>query len=281
MTKIPEKDSLVEEVWRSYMTTGKAPDHVPQPWYQSPALKRFIRQVPEDPRCHYCHYPFEGIGGKLIRAVLGIERSRLNPHMCNLCEKFAEEYQGGTEIEMALLFADVRGSTALAEKMSAIEFSRLIDRFYRVTTHAVFHAGGMVEKLVGDEVTAFFVPAFSGPDYPHVAVDVGREILRVTGHTDPQGPWIPVGVGVHFGRAFVGAVGQKASSVDIVILGDNVNVAARLAGVAKAGELVISEAAREAAGLDNGGLEHRRFDLKGKEEAVEAWVYGGRGLDAS
>lgn len=75
-------------------------------------------------------------------------------------------------------------------------------------------------------------------------------------------------------------VGQKGANLDIVVLGDNVNVAARLAGVAKAGELVISEAAREAAGLDSTGLEHRWFDQKGKEEAVEAWIYGGRHVDA-
>lgn len=274
MSDPSENNPIVEEVWRTYMTTGNAPDYVPQPWYQSPVLKRFVRQLPDDPRCHYCHYPFEGVGGKLVKAVLGIERSRLNPHMCNICEKFAEEYQGGTEMDMALLFADVRGSTALAEKMTAYEFSQLIDRFYRVTTHAIFHAGGMVEKLVGDEVTAFFVPAFSKPNPAWVAAEVSREILRATGHDDPDGPWVPAGVGVHYGPAYVGTVGEKGSNLDIVILGDNVNIASRLAGVAKAGELVISEALRAAAGLESKGMEHRWFDLKGKEEPVEGWVSG-------
>lgn len=274
MSKLPEQDPRIEEIWRTYMTTGKAPDYVPQPWYQAPSLKRFVRQVPEDPRCHYCHYPFEGVGGKLAKAVLGIERSRLNPHMCNICERFAEDYQGGTEMEMTLLFADVRGSTALAEKMSALEFSQLIDRFYRETTHAIFHAGGMVEKLVGDEVTAFFVPAFSGPNHARTAVEVGKAILQATGHGDQEGPWIPVGVGVHTGLAYVGTVGERGSNLDIVVLGDNVNVAARLAGVAGAGELVMSEATRAAAALDSAEMAHRWFDLKGKEEAVEGWVYG-------
>lgn len=276
MSDTPDKDSRIEEIWRTYMTTGKAPDYVPQPWHQSPAFRRFMRRVPDDPRCHYCHYPFEGVGGKLAKAVLGIERSRLNPHMCNICERFAEQFQGGTEMEMSLLFADVRGSTALAEKMSAIEFSQLIDRFYRATTHAIFHAGGMVEKLVGDEVTAFFVPAFSGPNHARTAVEVGIAILRATGHGDQEGPWIPVGVGIHFGRAYVGTVGQKGSNIDIVVLGDNVNVAARLASQAGAGELVISEAARAAAAMDHAGMDHRWFDLKGKEDPVEGWVYSGR-----
>lgn len=274
MSKHPEQDPRVEEVWRTYLTTGRAPDYVSQPWHQSPLLKRFVRQVPDDPRCQYCHYPFEGVGGKLAKVAFGIERSRLNPHMCNECERFAEEFQGGTEMDLSLLFADVRGSTSLAEKMSAYEFSQLIDRFYRVTTHAIFHAGGMVEKLVGDEVTAFFVPAFSGQNHARVAVEVGREILRETGHTSPNGPWVPTGVGVHFGRAYVGTVGQKGSNLDIVVLGDNVNIAARLASVAKAGELVMSEAIRAVAGLESAGLKHHWYDLKGREEPVEGWVTG-------
>lgn len=276
MSESPEQDPRIDEIWRTYMTTGRAPDYVPQPWYQSPLLKRFVRKVPEDPRCHYCHYPFAGIGGRLAKAVLGIERSRLNPHMCNICERFAENYQGGTEMEMSLLFADVRGSTSLAEKMSAYEFSQLIDRFYRAATHAIFSAGGMVEKLVGDEVTAFFVPAFAGPNHAEVAVEIGRHILQATGHTKAGQPWVPVGVGVHTGVAYVGTVGQKGANLDIVVLGDNVNVAARLASVAKTGELVMSEPARAAADLDSAGMDHRWFELKGKEEAVEGWVYSGR-----
>jgi adenylate cyclase len=272
MSEHPEQDPRIDEIWRTYMTTGRAPDYVPQPWYQSPVLKRFVRQVPDDPRCHYCHYPFAGIGGKLAKAVLGIERSRLNPHMCNICERFAEAYQGGTEMEMSLLFADVRGSTGLAEKMSAYEFSQLIDRFYGAATHAIFSAGGMVEKLVGDEVTAFFVPAFAGPNHAQVAVEVGRDIVQATGHTKTGQPWVPVGVGIHTGVAYVGTVGQKGANLDIVVLGDNVNVAARLAGVAGAGEIVISETVRAVAGLDSAGMEHRWFDLKGKGEPVEGWI---------
>lgn len=274
----PEKDPRVEEIWRAYLTTGRAPDFVSQPWHQSASLKRFVRRVPDDPRCQYCHYPFEGLGGKVARALFGIERSRLNPHMCNDCERFAEEFQGGAEMQVSLLFADVRGSTSLAEKMSAYDFSRLIARFYHVTTRAIYNHGGMVEKLIGDEVTAFFVPAFAGTNHAKTAVTVGREILRATGHESREGPWIPVGVGVHTGEAFIGTVGQKGSNLDIVVLGDNVNIAARFAGVARAGEIVMSEAVRLAAGLETAGMEHRHLELKGKEDLVEAWVSGARSV---
>lgn len=281
----PDQDPIVEEVWRSYLTSGRPPDFVPMPWYQSPGLKRFVRRLPSDPRCQYCHYPFAGVGGRLSRALLGIERSRLNPHMCNDCERFAEKFQGGTEIEASLLFADVRGSTALAEKMSAYDFSRLIDRFYHAATRAIFQHGGMVEKLVGDEVAAFFVPAFSESNHAAAAVATGHELLRATGHVggeapQPEGPWVPVGVGIHTGPVYIGTVGQKGHNLDIVMLGDNVNIAARLASVAKTGKLIMSEATRAAAGSDRAGLEHRWFELKGKEELVEAWVYDSQRGDA-
>ena len=75
----------------------------------------------------------------------------MNPHLCNICERFAEENPGGTELEVALLFADIRGSTPLAATMNAYDFGQLINRFYQITTNIVYEHGGMVEKLVGDE----------------------------------------------------------------------------------------------------------------------------------
>jgi len=267
-----DRERDIAEAWRSYMTTGRVPEHMPQPWYNWPKFRRFVRHLPSAPRCQICYFPFEGAGGKAVKALLGVRRSPLNPRMCNICERFAESYPGGTEMEMSLLFADVRGSTALAETMSALEFSRLIDRFYRATTDAIFDRGGMVEKLVGDEVAAFFVPAFSSPNHARAAVDTGLAILSATGHGTSGRPWLSVGVGIHTGEAYVGSVGEKGGALDIVVLGDNVNVAARLASVAGPGEIVLSEATRSAAGLEPGDMERRSLDLKGKAEAVEAWV---------
>ena len=133
----------------------------------------------------------------------------MNPHLCNVCERFADENPGGTELEVALLFADIRGSTSLAENMNAYDFSQLINRFYQVTTNIIYQHGGMVEKLVGDEVTAFFVPAFAeDQNYSRAAVRAGQAILQATGHGGSEGPWVPVGVGIHTGDAYVGAVGE-------------------------------------------------------------------------
>jgi adenylate cyclase len=272
MKDTDDRDAQIAQVWQAYLTTGRPPRGVRQAWFEAPFLRPVVRLLPRDPRCRMCSYPFEGFGGALARLFLGLERSRLNPELCNVCERFARKHQGGTEMEASLLFADVRGSTALAERMSAQEFSRVINRFYRAATRALYRHGAMVEKLIGDEVTGFFVPAFAGKVHARAAVAAGTAILKATGHGHEGGPWIPVGVGVHTGTAYIGAVGGQGEGVDIAVLGDNVNVAARLAALAGPGELLITEETRAAAELDHSGMEPRQLTLKGKERPVDSWV---------
>lgn len=269
----PDKKLVTpEQIWRDYMNKGEMPEAIRQPWFTSRRLRPIFRSLPSDPRCKFCYYPFDGMGGRLVRSLLGIAPSRLNPNLCNLCEKFAAEHQGGAEIELTMLFADVRGSTRLAERMAPAEFSRLINRFYRTVTSELYKVSGLVEKLIGDEVTAFFTPGFAGQDHARVAVEAGRSILRETGHGDPSGPWVPVGVGIHTGIAFVGAVTTEGGLADIAVLGDTANTAARLATVAGVGEIVLSEVTREAAGLETAEMEARQLQLKGRAEPVDVWI---------
>ncbi len=274
MNEEVKRDPEVEEVWRSYLTTGKPPESVKLPWYESPGMRAVARRLPTDPRCQVCYYPFGGLGGKIVRSFFRLEPSKMNPHMCNVCERFAEENPGGVELEVALLFADIRGSTPLAATMNAYEFGQLINRFYQLTTNIIFRHGGMVEKLVGDEVTAFFVPAFTEDhNFSRAAVLAGQAILTATGHDSADGPWLPVGVGIHTGEAYVGAVGEPGKNINIAVLGDNVNVAARLAGQAEAGEIVFSDDTSRMSGLDMTDLEFRNLTLKGKEEPIGARIY--------
>jgi adenylate cyclase len=176
-------------------------------------------------------------------------------------------HRGGAEITCSLMFADVRGSTSLAEGMSATEFRGLMNRFYRVATRAVFDNDGSVDKFVGDEVMAMFFPLASGDEHPAKAVAAARQLLVATGHADPGGPWLPMGAGVHTGRAWVGALGDEVH-VELTAVGDAVNVTARLASVARAGEILVSADAARAAGMDAAAT-HRTVELKGKAEPVE------------
>src|SRR5436309_2684914 len=100
-----EKHQEAEEMWRAELT-GKSP--------RLRHLRLWLKLLPSEPRCKLCNAPFHGLG-RPIAAILGRQRSRKNPRFCNYCETIARTYRGGAEVELTLLFVDVRGSTTLAE----------------------------------------------------------------------------------------------------------------------------------------------------------------------
>ncbi|HUS95011.1 MAG TPA: adenylate/guanylate cyclase domain-containing protein [Patescibacteria group bacterium] len=264
MNEESEREAMVEHVWRTYLTTGE--------FVKEARQRRLFRMLPGNPRCKNCYVPFSGVSSRLVRFVYGKRPSNLNPQMCNECEKFAREYQGGAEVELSLLFADVRGSTALAETMSPTEFSRLINRFYKKATEVMVHSDALIDKIIGDQVAGMYVPGFVGPAHARKAIEAAQEILRVTGHGTLEGPWISLGAGVHTGIAFVGAMGSDQGTTDITVLGDTANTAARISTSAGVGEILISEAAYTNAGLQLDALEHRKLELKGKIEPFPVYV---------
>ena len=230
-------------------------------------LYHFFRLLPHDPRCKLCHTPFDGIGGMVVGSLFGRKRSSLNPRFCNVCEDFAKKFPGGAEVEMSMLFVDVRGSTALSEQMTSMEFQKLINRFYVESTKIITLEDGLVEKLAGDAVAAFWGAGFAGTEYTAKTVRAAQNILRAM-----NGQKIPVGIGVHAGVAFFGAMGSEDGLVNISAIGDEVNTAARLASKAAAGEIIISEKALEKAGINGDGLETRSLELKGISELVTVRV---------
>ena len=257
-----DEKSMYDQMWRD--------------WFMTDAFKvekriiRFLRLLPHEPRCKFCHAPFEGIGGVFVRTVFRKQRSGLNPRFCNVCEAFAVKHPGGHEVEMSMLFADVRGSTALSEQMSSTEFSRLINRFFVESTNVIVREDGLVEKLAGDAVAAFWGAGFAGPDYVARTIRAAQNILKVMEHQK-----IPVGIGVHTGVAYFGAMGSVDGLVNISAIGEEVNTAARLASKAAAGELIVSEKALQQAHIDGSGLESRSLELKGISEPVRVRVMRG------
>ena len=182
------------------------------------------------------------------------------------------ENPGGSEVELSLLFVDVRGSTSLAEHMSATTYSKLLDRFYKAATGVLINTDAFIDKFVGDEVIGLYFPLFTGPNHARAAIRGARELLGATGYGDKGGPWLPIGVGVHTGIAYVGTVsGVEGAVTDVTALGDSVNVTARLASKAGAGEALVSDEACIAAG-EASECEHRELELKGKSGLVGVYV---------
>ena len=230
-------------------------------------LCRFFRILPHDPRCMLCRAPFHGIGGMAVRVLYGRKPSNLNPHFCNVCEDFAKKFAGGAEVEMSMLFADVRGSTTLSEQMTVTDFRELINRFFVESSKIITREYGLLEKLAGDAVAAFWGAGFAGQDYVAKTIRAAQEIQRVM-----EGQQIPVGIGVHSGVAYFGAMGSAEALVNISAIGDEVNTAARIASKAAAGEILISEQTLKAAGMDSSQLESRNLELKGISEQVSVHV---------
>jgi adenylate cyclase len=195
----------------------------------------------------------------------------MNPRFCSICEHFARTHPGGVELELSMLFADIRGSTTLAETMGTAEFTQLINRFFMAATNVLVKSDGLIDRLRGDEVFAVFLPLFAGANHSRVAVEAAQALLHATGHGESRGPWVPVGVGVHTGVAFLGTVGSQGVT-DLTALGDAVNTASRLASLAGPGEVLVSDATCAAAGLDRGSLESRRLELKGRIEPIDVCV---------
>lgn len=149
--------------------------------------RRLHRRIPSSPRCKMCASPFAGIGG-LFMPLLGHPRWPKNPKYCAGCFGMLRANHGGAEVECSLLFADVRGSTPLAETMSPRDFNRLMGRFYDTAFEILVDHDAFVDKFVGDEVIGIFVPSMAGPDHAARAVAAATAVLRATGHGEAPGP---------------------------------------------------------------------------------------------
>src|SRR3954468_22170509 len=202
-------------------------------------FKWIMRHLPSDPRCRLCKAPYGGVGGRVMRRF-GFGPSRKNPTLCNTC--FEEAPMGGVEMEIGVLFADVRGFTSMSESMEPKAVADLLNRFYECAS-GILSRSAIIDKLVGDEVMALYLPQlFHDDEWEDAMLRDARDLLAAVGY-GPGGdgePWLRLGVGLDIGRAFVGNVGSGEVK-DFTALGDVVNTAARLQSSAQAGQIVISE----------------------------------------
>jgi adenylate cyclase len=247
--------SIEKRPWDRVLTEGHAP---------LVRARSVFRYLPSAPRCKVCNNPFGGPAGRVLAAA-GFSPSRKNPNLCSRCCDALPV--GGAEVDVAVLFADVRGSTALGQRGAAADFAALLNRFYIAATQTLLRHDAVIDKLIGDEVMAFFVRGISGPQYRRRAVEAGIELLKAVGYGSDDGPWVELGVAVNAGVAYVGNVG--GSVVDFTALGDPVNIGARMQQTAAGGELLV------ASGVANelmATAPRRALNLRGHEQPVDAFV---------
>jgi len=260
MAETYEQESGNEELWHTVFALGH-PDLSKQ--------QNFHAKLPTDPRCRMCNAPFAGLGGFFMR-FRGKKASSRNKHYCNACDGFLEAFPGGAEVELSVLFADIRHSTAFAESAGPKAASERVNRFLNAASKAITDNDGFILAFYGDCIVAVWPPGFSGPDHAQKALVAAR---AVAGQARVDEEPIPVGVGVHTGEVYIGTV-QAAKGLfrDVSIFGVEVNKAARLAGVASAGEAISSADCLNAAGQSSDTM--TSHELKGISEPVLAAVLG-------
>jgi adenylate cyclase len=188
-----------------------------------------------------------------------------------------------TTTRVTVLFADLRGYTGLAERLAPASVVPLLNEFFGILATATVENGGQVFHMAGDGMMAGFGVSDPAHNGALQAMAAGQSILKHFG--DVAARWqreldieTGVGIGLHLGDValgFLGAPGRKRTT----LVGDTVNVAARLCGRARAGELLLSctvaaalDAERAAGGLDPasaGFLQLPQFELRGRSEPLD------------
>ena len=245
----------IEAKWRTLLLDGHN---------MGKLFHALFRHMPSEPRCKLCYNPFGGPGGKLV-GLFGFKPSPKNPNLCSLCCDGLPP--GGTEIDIAVLFADVRDSVPMAERMTSTEYADLLNRYYLAASRVLLRHDAIIDKFIGDEVMALFIPGIAGPQYRTRAAEAAVDLLEAVGYGSESGPWIEVGVGVQAGIAYVGSVGAEGMT-DLTAVGDMVNTAARLQGLARGGEAVLGEPVCADIGLRHPDVALEQVTVKGRTEPV-------------
>ncbi len=194
------------------------------------------------------------------------------------------DHHSGRELEIAILFADLRGFTQLSEQRLPYDVVFLLNRYFKAMGEAVSEAGGYLDKFIGDGVMALF-GIETGLDRPGTAGDEGRRacaqaldaarrmsanLEELNRHlmADLKQP-LRIGIGIHFGPVIVGDMGFGANQ-HLTAIGDTVNTASRLESATKelTAQLVISEQVARRAGLVYEAADLHHLQVRGREQTL-------------
>jgi len=218
--------------------------------------------------------PIRGPLSLPFRAV-GIKISQMHPNLCTICETMFTRVkrQKQVVIPATVLFADLRGYTELSERAAGHDVADLLHGFYDECAAAVWERDGIINKFIGDAVLAIFNFPLTRDDHVEQAVLAGIDIQRrcaAKRETATNGGPMRIGVGIHTGRASIGEVGTAYK--DFTIVGPVVNMASRIQGAARPGEILVSEDVYRQVEKHHPGAESRAESLKGIEKPVTTYV---------
>ncbi len=187
---------------------------------------------------------------------------------------------GGERLPVTVLFSDIRGFTAMAESMGTDAVARFLSEYLSEMVEVIFDHGGTLDKFIGDAVMALWGAPIAHSDDPdralRAAIAMQKAIEELNRGWAASGrPEIGVGMGISHGEVFAGNIGSHRR-LEYTVLGDAVNVAARLCAQAGPGEILVSEALLRVI-RDQVEYEYLpELGLKGKSQVVQVYrVRGG------
>ena len=182
---------------------------------------------------------------------------------------------GGDKRAVAVLFSDIRGFTALSETMRPEETASLLTEYFTQMVDCVFRHDGTLDKFIGDAVMAQWGAPIGGPDDADKALAAAIEMMHAleklnAGWRAAGRPDVQIGIGLNFGEAFAGNIGSDRR-LEYTIIGDTVNTAKRVCSAAEGGELLITEAFRQALHSSPPLVQCEPMDLKNKSQSVTVY----------
>ena len=204
----------------------------------------------------------------------------MNPNTCTVCEMMFTKVMRATKVsvDVSVLFADLRGYTALSQSLSEAEIAALLDVFYDECAAAIWEHDGLLNKTIGDAIMAVFNFPIRQADHAARAVAAARDIHRrcrdqshrLAGSLDCDVERLRIGIGIDSGIVSFGEFGR--SHRDLTAIGTVVNTAARAQSAAQAGQILVTRAVRDRSTASMATSTGRLYPLKGLAEPVEPFA---------
>jgi len=183
---------------------------------------------------------------------------------------------GGERREVTILMADIRNFTTLCEQNEPEVVTRILNSYFSAMSKPIFEHDGMIDKFIGDAIMAVFGAPQAGKNSASEAIHAARDMLEVLNELNQsfaeQGlPQLEIGIGIHSGDAIAGNVGSL-SCMDYTVIGDTVNVAARIESTTKqlGYSLLVSEHTAQMSALEE-LIWVADVKLKGRDQSVNVY----------
>ena len=199
----------------------------------------------------------------------------------NIVDKLLESEDslnlGGTESDVTILFSDIRGFTSMSEKLSPTQIVKLLNKYFQSMINVVFKYNGTLDKIVGDELMVLYGVPLKNPEDTDNSVKTAIEMFvqldkfndRIV--KDGFKPF-KIGIGINKGKAVSGNIGSE-QQMNYTVIGDTINLGARLCSSAKSGEILISRAVKENISDKYDFKQIPSIEVKGKAKPIDIWLY--------